>query len=497
MARRPNILMLMADQLTPSVLPAYGGRAHTPVINSLAERGTVFQRAYCNSPLCAPSRAVLLTGRLPSRIGAYDNAADFSVQTPTFAHYLRLAGYRTILAGKMHLCGADQLHGFEQRLTTDIYPADLGWTPDWTHPERRPEWYHTMDSVTQAGVCARTNQIDFDEEVVWAARQSLFDIARDSDDRPFCMVVSLTHPHDPFTIPEPWWGRTPDAPPPRVAQPANDPHARRLRHVTGMDLQATTPAQDAAARRAYHGAVSFVDDQFGRVMQALREARLEQDTVVIVLADHGEFLGEHGLWFKMSFREGACRVPLIVSAPGRFPSGAVAECVSSVDLLPTLAAIAGDGAEPDYATPLDGRSLLAHLQRSGGHDEVIGEYLAEGVVAPMVMIRRGAEKYIHTPSDPDQLFDLSADPDEQRNLAAEQPELVLSYEAEVVQRWDIDALHEEVLASQRRRALVARALATGQPASWDWQPPRDASRMYVRSHMKLDDIEAMARFPRP
>ncbi len=365
MARRPNILILMADQLTPFVLPAYGGRARTPNIDALAERGTVFDGAYCNSPLCAPSRAVLLTGRLPSRIGAYDNAADFSVQTPTFAHYLRLAGYRTILAGKMHLCGADQLHGFEQRLTTDIYPADLNWTPDWMRPELRPEWYHTMDSVTQAGVCARTNQIDFDEEVVWAARQSLFDVARGNDDRPFCMVVSLTHPHDPFTIPEPWWGRHRDVPGPRVAEPAADPHSRRLRHVIGMDAQAITEAQAAAARQAYYGAVSFVDDQFGRVMETLREARLAEDTVVMVLADHGEFLGEHGLWFKMSFLEGGARIPLIVSAPGRFASGRVAGGVSSVDLLPTLAAIAGDGAEPAYATPLDGRSLLAALAAHG------------------------------------------------------------------------------------------------------------------------------------
>ena len=495
MARRPNILILMADQLTPSVLPAYGGRALTPTIDALAERGAVFEQAYCNSPLCAPSRAVLLTGRLPSRIGAFDNAADFSVQTPTFAHYLRLAGYRTILAGKMHLCGADQLHGFEQRLTTDIYPADLTWTPDWTRPELRPDWYHTMDSVTQAGVCARTNQIDFDEEVVWAARQSLFDIARGNDHRPFCMVVSLTHPHDPFTIPEPWWSRNRDVPGPRVAEAATDPHSRRLRHVIGMDLQTVSQAQAAAARQAYYGAVSFVDDQFGRVMATLREARLDQDTVVVVLADHGELLGEHGLWFKMSFLEGGSRIPLIVSAPGRFAAGRVGACVSSVDLLPTLAALAGDGAEPAYATKLDGRSLLPHLQRAGGHDEVIGEYLAEGVVAPMVMIRRGTEKYISCPGDPDLLFDLAADPDEIRNLAESEPELALSYEAEVVQRWDLDALHEEVLASQRRRALVARALATGEPAAWDFQPKRDASRMYVRTHMKLDEVEAMARFP--
>ncbi len=353
-----------------------------------------------------------------------------------------------------------------------------------------------MESVTQAGLCARTNQIDFDEEVVWAARQSLFDIARGNDDRPFCMVVSLTHPHDPFTVPEPWWSRHADVPGPSVTASAADPHSRRLRHVIGLDLQTPTPEQERAARRAYYGAVSFVDDQFGLVLGALRDARLADNTIVVVLADHGEMLGEHGLWFKMSFREGAARIPLIVHAPGRFAQRRVVSCVSSVDLLPTLAAIAGGGAEPDYATALDGRSLLPHLSGTGGHDEVIGEYLAEGVTAPMVMIRRGDEKYIHTPSDPDQLFDLAADPDETRNIAETRPELAQSYEAEVVQRWDIDALHAEVLASQRRRALVARALATGEPESWDWQPKRDASRLYVRSHMKLEDIEAMARFPR-
>jgi choline-sulfatase len=488
----------MADQLTPAVLPAYGGRARTPHIDALAERGVVFANAYCNSPLCAPSRAVMLTGRLPSATGAYDNAADFSVQTPTFAHYLRLAGYRTILAGKMHLCGADQLHGFEARLTTDIYPADLGWTPDWTRPDERPDWYHSMDSVTQAGPCARTNQIDFDEEVVWAARQCLFDIARGNDTRPFCMVVSLTHPHDPFTIPEPWWSRHDEAAvgPPRVARPADDPHARRLRQVIGLDLRQPTEAQVMAARRAYFGAVSFVDDQFGAVLTALRDARLAEDTIVVVLADHGEMLGEHGLWFKMSFREAACRIPLVLCAPGRFAPARIGAAVSSVDLLPTLAEIAHDGARPDYATAIDGHSLLAHVSGGEGHDEAVGEYLAEGVTAPMVMIRRGAEKFIHCPGDPDQLFALDEDPDETRNRAAGWPQRTASLLQEANQRWDFGALRRQVLASQARRRLVAAALATGERAAWDWQPRRDASRMYVRSHMKLDDIEAMARFPR-
>ena len=184
MANPPNLLLLMADQLTPRALRAYGGKvARTPNIDALAKAGVVFDSFYCNSPLCAPSRFSFMAGQLPSRIGAYDNAAEFPADIPTFAHYLRSAGYLTLLSGKMHFCGPDQLHGFEERLTTDIYPSDFGWTPDWRHFEARPPWYHTMDSVTQAGSCTRTNQIDFDDEVVYAARQKLFDLARGRDKR--------------------------------------------------------------------------------------------------------------------------------------------------------------------------------------------------------------------------------------------------------------------------------------------------------------------------
>src|SRR5262249_35325385 len=169
MADQPNLLLLMADQLTPRVLRAYGGQvARTPNIDVLAKEGVVFDSFYCNSPLCAPSRFSFMAGQLPSRIGAYDNAAEFAAHIPTFAHYLRGAGYRTALSGKMHFCGPDQLHGFEERLTTDIYPADFGWTPDWEHPEVRPSWYHNMLSVMQAGPCRRSNQPAVAEDVVSA-----------------------------------------------------------------------------------------------------------------------------------------------------------------------------------------------------------------------------------------------------------------------------------------------------------------------------------------
>jgi choline-sulfatase len=319
MANPPNLLLLMADQLTPRALRAYGGKvARTPNIDALAKDGVVFDSFYCNSPLCAPSRFSFMAGQLPSRIGAYDNAAEFPANIPTFAHYLRSAGYLTLLSGKMHFCGPDQLHGFEERLTTDIYPSDFGWTPDWRHFEERPPWYHTMDSVTQAGSCTRTNQIDFDDEVVYAARQKLFDLARGKDKRPFCLVVSMTHPHDPYVVPGPYWNRYSDEEidMPRVPDLAatEDPHSRRLRHVIGLNLAKPTDQQVRAARRAYYGAVSYVDDQMGALVSTLQQAQLDRNTVIIVLADHGDMLGERGLWYKMSFYEPACRIPLIVHA---------------------------------------------------------------------------------------------------------------------------------------------------------------------------------------
>jgi choline-sulfatase len=491
----------MADQLTARALPAYGNRvANTPHIDALAAAGVVFDSFYCNSPLCAPSRFSFLSGRQISAIGAYDNAAEFPAQVPTFAHYLRRAGYRTVLSGKMHFCGADQLHGFEERLTTDIYPADFGWTPDWTRFEHRPSWYHSMDSVTQAGPCTRTNQIDFDDDVVIQARQKLFDMARGSDRRPFCLVASMTHPHDPYAIPHRYWDRHADTdidmPRVRMAAAELDPHSRRLRHVCGLELQELSEAQVRAARRAYYGAVSYVDDQIGVLRSALADARFADNTVVLLLADHGDMLGERGLWYKMNFFEPACRIPLIVHAPGRFAARRVAHSASLVDILPTLCELAGEAAT-NYASPLDGNSLTAQLAGDLGKDEVIGEYLAEGAIAPLVMIKRGRYKFVHSPVDPDQLYDLRDDPDEVRNLAAvaQHAARVREFAAEVARRWDMASLHAAVIASQKQRHLVYAALRSGRYTPWDFQPIRDASRQYVRNDQDLGELEAMARFP--
>jgi choline-sulfatase len=492
----------MADQLTARALPAYGNQvAKTPHLDALATAAVVFDSFYCNSPLCAPSRFSFLSGRQVSAIGAYDNAAELPAAVPTFAHYLRHGGYQTVLAGKMHFCGPDQLHGFEERLTTDIYPADFGWTPDWTRFADRPDWYHTMDSVTQAGACARTNQTDYDDEVVFTARQKLFDLARSKDRRPFCLVASMTHPHDPYVVPQPYWDRyaASDIDMPRVRSSPErlDPHAVRLMHVCGLDLQAVTESQTRAARRAYYGAVSYVDDQVGVLMGALSDAGFADDTVVLMLADHGDMLGERGLWYKMNFFEPACRIPFMVHAPRRFAARRVAESASLVDVLPTLCELAG-GKGTAFATPLDGSSLVPQLHGARGGDEVIGEYLAEGAIAPLVMIRRGNYKFVHSPVDPDQLYDLAADPDELLNLSGDPRHAprIRALREEVARRWDLGALTSAVIASQRRRHLVYAALREGRYSPWDFEPRRDASRLYVRNDQELGEFEAMARFPR-
>jgi choline-sulfatase len=498
--KQPNILIVMVDQLAPAFLPIHGHRlVKAPHLEALARRGIVFDSAYCNSPLCSPSRAVFMTGRLPSRSGVYDNAAEFRADIPTYAHYLRNLGYRTILSGKMHFCGPDQLHGFEERLTTDIYPADYGWTPDWDRPLERPDWYHNMNSVTQAGLCVRTNQLDFDDEVVFTAERALYETVRSNDRRPFLLVASLTHPHDPFAITQKYWSlyrdEDIDMPGPAIPREELDPHSLRVRHVCAMDAQEIADSQIRDARHAYYGAISYVDDNLGRLMEALRATKLDEETIVLFLSDHGEMLGERGLWFKMNFFEGGARVPLVIAAPQRFAPRRVAASVSLVDVLPTLVDLAGGDSAALAA--IDGRSLVPHLEKGGGHDEVIGEYLAESAIAPIVMIRRAQWKFIHSAPDPDQLYDLSSDPGERENLAADRDfaDRVAAFRAEVAQRWNLAALDAEVRESQRRRRVVDAALTKGEAHSWDFQPFRDAARLYVRNTIALDDLEAMARFP--
>lgn len=499
--KRPNILFIMADQMAAPILPLHDAASpvQMPNLMKLAEQAVVFDSAYCNSPLCAPSRFTLVSGRLPSKIGAYDNAADFPADVPTYAHYLRRLGYRTALSGKMHFCGPDQLHGYEERLTSDIYPADYGWAVNWDEPDVRASWYHNMSSVLQAGPCVRSNQLDFDEEVVFKARQYLYDHVRMTPEQPFCLTVSMTHPHDPYTIPREYWDRYEgvDIPMPRqhIDQAEQDPHSQRLLKVIDLWDKPLPEDKIRDARRAYFGACSYIDDNIGKLLKTLEECGLADDTLIVFSGDHGDMLGERGLWYKMHWFEMSARVPLLVHAPKRFAAHRVSQSVSTLDLLPTLLELAGG--QIDHGLELEGHSLLPHLQGKGGHDEVLGEYMAEGTVSPLMMIRRGPWKFVYSEQDPLLLFNLDNDPLERQNLAesSEHKGILAGFLAEARERWDIPAIHAATLASQRRRRLVAEALSQGKLTSWDHQPWVDASQQYMRNHIDLDDLERRARFP--
>jgi choline-sulfatase len=457
----PHVVLVLADQLAASALPSYGNPvALAPRLARLGEEGVVFERALCASPLCVPSRASLMSGLLPSRTGAIDNAGELPAGVPTFAHVLRRAGYRTVLVGKMHFIGPDQLHGFEERPMTDMYPAGFDWIPDWdlADDERLP-WYHDLSSVLRAGPVSSTLQLEYDAEVVERSLAAIEDAARDPS-RPLLLVVSFTHPHDPYEVPAAYWDRYDgvEIDPPANPEPAHDPPTRRLRAMVGAHSIPVSAEQAALARRGYYGAVSLVDDHVGAVLDAL-----PQDTVVVVSSDHGDMLGERGLWYKMAPFEGSIRVPLIVHAPGRFEARRVDEPVSLLDLAPTLAGLAG------AELPGDGVSLVAALEGAEAPARDIPiEYLAEGVRAPQVTLVRGPLKLVRSLGEPDLVYDVSVDPGERNDLGAKQSlREVPSLADAASRRWDLAALDGEVRASQRRRRVVAQALATGNVQKWD------------------------------
>ncbi|MEZ5675626.1 choline-sulfatase [Thalassovita litoralis] len=500
---KPNILIIMVDQLNGTLFP--DGPAewlHAPNLKALAARSTRFRNAYTASPLCAPGRASFMSGQLPSATKVYDNAAEFTSSLPTYAHHLRRAGYQTCLSGKMHFVGPDQLHGFEERLTTDIYPADFGWTPDYRKPgERIDWWYHNMGSVTGAGVAEISNQMEYDDEVAYNATRKLYDLARGHDERPWCLTVSFTHPHDPYVARKKYWDLYEDCehlmpqvgPIPYEDQ---DKHSKRIFDANDWRSFDITDEDVRRSRRAYFANISYLDDKIGEILDVLETTRQADNTIILFVSDHGDMLGERGLWFKMTFFEGSSRVPVMISAPQMEP-GLVTDPVSNIDICPTLCDLAG--VSMDEVMPwTTGESLVPLGQGATRSAPVAMEYAAEASYAPMVSLRTGRWKYNRCALDPDQLFDLEADPQELRNLADDpaHADVLADLRAQADARWDLARFDAEVRESQARRWVVYEALRQGGYYPWDYQPLQKASERYMRNHMDLNVVEENQRFPR-
>ncbi|MCY4051396.1 MAG: choline-sulfatase [Gammaproteobacteria bacterium] len=495
-----NFLVIQTDQMSAKALATYGHNlTKTPHIDRLAQSGTIFENAYCNFPLCVPSRASMLTGRYANSIGVWDNASELPASIPTLAHYLRSEGYYTVLSGKMHFIGPDQLHGFNERITTDIYPSNFAWTPDWIAGERYRPTGINMRAVVDSGVCTRSLQIDYDEEVEFASTQKLYDLARYNTESPFLLWISFTHPHSPYITTPEYWNRyqhdqisMPDVP--ELSLDKMDIMSRWLYFAHAGDLHEITEEHILNARHAYFGMCSYLDDKIGHLLNTLEQLELDSNTVVILTSDHGEMLGERGMWFKQAFFEWSTKVPLLIRVPRMKSVSRVKELVSLVDLFPTLIEFAGSKPK-DTELQLDGHSLVPLLSGSSAWDnQVISEYTGEGVNTPCRMIRKNQHKLIYTHGHPSLLYNLSNDPNELTNVIdePEQEFLKKSLLETLLEDWDPYSIHESCIQSQRERRLIHEA--TGGEPEWVYSVRNNDDKRYVRNSSAIE-TKAKARYP--
>jgi choline-sulfatase len=471
-ARPPHILFIMVDQMTPFMIGPYGQRsAITPNLDRLARSGVVFDNAYCNAPLCVPSRMSMFAGRLPNAIESWDNASEFKGDVPTMMHYLRRGGYHTAVSGKTHFIGPDQLHGFHERLTPCIYPTHFAFMHPWS---KGPYWIQGTSiqlGLAKAGPSESNGQLVFDELAFNRGMDKLRDHVLRAKEQPLFLNVSFTQPHDPYCAPKRYLDMYRD-----VEIPMPKPHGdirklsstyEWLRIVHGLDRETPTPEKVREARRSYLAACTWLDEKIGRILDELERLGLTQDTMVVFASDHGDMLGEKGQWFKRTYLEWSARVPLIVTHPGRLPAGKrVSSPVSLVDLLPTLAEAAGT----EVTTPVDGRSILPLIdgREDGRNREVIGDYCGEGTIEPVRMVRRGSYKYIAVNGHGPQLYDLAKDPDENANVAgrSEYADVEASLHARAVRGWDAPAIKRKVMSSHADRDFLRGIPGYMNPDLW-------------------------------
>jgi len=377
----------------------------------------------------------------------------------------------------MHFVGADQLHGLEERLTTDIYPAQMDWIPEWTKGPIENFGTSVRCHLPQPVVSNYTGQFRYDTHVQHRALDWLYH-TRAQDERPFFLNVSFTHPHDPFTALPKYWAQMEGVelpePTPGAAFHEAPVYDQWILAHHGLDLR--TPSRDEILniRRAYFANMIMVDEWVGELLQALEDTGVAENTIVMFSSDHGEMLGERGFLFKRCHYEWSARVPLIVSNPFELEKhgSRVDTPVSWLDLFPTF--LEWSGAAP-AEHPLDGSSLQPVLEGKTDQEprRVISESLGEGVLAPERMIRQGKWKFIYTHTLTSRLFDLETDPLEQQNLSG-QPEVAdveQSLQDQCLANWNPEALHQDILASQRDRRMMSAAMKKGARSSWAYEPP--------------------------
>ena len=463
MADQPNILIIMSDEHAPQYSSVYGhSLVQSPNMERMAEMGVTFDNAYCNSPICGPSRMSFMTGRYIYRIGTYDNGFPMSSDAVTWAHRLRNVGYDVVLSGKQHFCGPDQLHGFRTQLARDLH-AEL-WTKNGV-PHGAANWEAGIvkakkpwGGVAEAGP-GTTTSIEVDDRVEEAAL-AYIKAAADKD-RPWCLNVGFIAPHFPLVVPRRFWDLYPrdqiDMPEIPEGHLENmHPVYKRLRAMFGLvDFPERLVRR---ARAGYYGLITYLDEKIGRLIDALEETAQRDNTIIIHTSDHGEMNGEHGMWRKSNMYEASARVPLQIVWPGQIPGGLrVPQNVSLVDLVATILDMSGASKE---IASLDGDSLLPLIAGDAEtwKDEAFCEYLAHGVLRPVAMLKQGDYKLNLSLGDAPELFNIAEDPGEFNDLSesAEHRELRDAMRARLLEIWgDPEAIEQRVCQSQRERHFIA------------------------------------------
>jgi choline-sulfatase len=441
--RPPSVLLLMSDQHKPHCLGIDGHLvARTPNLDALARSGVRFDRAYCSNPVCVPSRASLLTGLYTHNHRAYNNTVAWPYEVQTMAHYFHRAGYITGLIGKMHFVDA-QTHGFDYRLDFNDWWQSLGpktklYADELSRPNSGSGMPQIDDLWRDSGDPWKgARELDYRQGAVAVGHVSKIPerdhfesfVARESSrflknfgKRPFFLITSFLKPHDPFMPAERFasmfraedmklpstWGKVDLNTVPREIRDSieNNRPTPELR----------SPEMAKLRIALYYANLAQMDDCLGQVLQSLHDLQLENDTIVVYTSDHGEMLGEHGMWQKFVFYEASAGIPMIFRIPGTASAGARTQTLASnVDVLPTLADLCGV-AIPNH---LDGRSLAGSIRNPAVQVErvVYSEYALQSPNAKY-MIRIGDYKFCHYVNDTAELYDLRTDPDEMRNLAS-------------------------------------------------------------------------------
>lgn len=437
MAARPNVLWICTDQQRYDTISALGNpHLRTPQIDALIAGGVCFEQAYCQSPVCTPSRASFLTGRYPRTTGCRQNGQSMPERERLLPRLFADAGYRCGLAGKLHLASCDK--GKVETRIDDGYGA-FHWShhpqPDWPENaytqwlEAKGEDWHELyadpgNGYVKEGVPAELHQ------TTWCAEMAI-DFMRKNSDQPWFFSFNCFDPHHAFDPPKTHLDRfDPSAMPlPKVREgewrektpyQALD-HEWAHNEPGGFHTAAMTDDDRRLVTAAYYAMCELIDEQVGRMMAALTETGQLDNTIVIFMSDHGEMLGDHGIYYKgPHFYDEAVRVPLVLSWPGHLEAGLRSDAlVELLDLAPTLL----QAAELPVPTALQGRSLLALCQgQAPAHehrDSVFSEYYNAWSHPHSYgsMLRTRTHKIVvYHGIDEGELYDLVEDPDEFANL---------------------------------------------------------------------------------